>query len=386
MPITVSNLLNIDNLKNMKLITGQDGLNVIIKRVGILDYEFINKTEGQFGEGDFVISSFLFAKDDISLLIGAIKSLIKDGVACLAIKNVYYKDLPYEIVTYANERSFPIFLFNNSIFIEDLITDITDLIRLDGSYQLMEAKIDKILNKDINMNAIRETALEINKYFRENFIVIYFREKKFGKDENIIGMLKRYNNEIKSNFDSVFKYKNGILAIITQKKIEKNSIDSTIYSLISDLGINTNDFYAGISKCHDNLNKLDYGVKECLYAMNAGEILSQSLTYYKDIGLYKVIMPFIDEYWIKDFYESLILPLKSHDGKYSTEFLKTAVSYIDNNGNIKDTAEALFQHENTIRYRINKIKIILNIESNDFYEQLSIAVKIYKILHKEFRN
>lgn len=51
MPITVSNLLNIDNLKNMKLITGQDGLNVIIKRVGILDYEFINKTEGQFGEG-----------------------------------------------------------------------------------------------------------------------------------------------------------------------------------------------------------------------------------------------------------------------------------------------------------------------------------------------
>lgn len=250
----------------------------------------------------------------------------------------------------------------------------------------MEAKIDKILNKDINMNAIRETALEINKYFRENFIVIYFREKKFGKDENIIGMLKRYNNEIKSNFDSVFKYKNGILAIITQKKIEKNSIDSTIYSLISDLGINTNDFYAGISKCHDNLNKLDYGVKECLYAMNAGEILSQSLTYYKDIGLYKVIMPFIDEYWIKDFYESLILPLKSHDGKYSTEFLKTAVSYIDNNGNIKDTAEALFQHENTIRYRINKIKIILNIESNDFYEQLSIAVKIYKILHKEFRN
>ena len=387
MPITVSDIINAESLKNLKLIAGHGGLNGIVKKVGILDYEFINKTEDQFGEGDFVISSFLFAKDDESLFIEAVKGLINDGVTCLAIKDVYYKDLPLETIEYANKRSFPIFLFDNSIFYEDLITDITDMIRIDDRYQLMETKIDNILQKNINKAAIREIASEINKYFRENFVVIYCKEKEIKKDDNIFRLLKKYNDTIDKKYESVFKYKNGILAVISKNKIEKTNIDSMVYCLISDLGINTNDFYVGISKCHENLNEMGVGVNECLYAVNAGESLLQNLTFYNNIGLYKIILPFIDEYWIKDFCESLLLPLQRYDEKYSADFLKTALSYIDSNGNIKDTADSLFQHENTIRYRINKIKEILNMEKNDgFYEQLSTAVKIHKILNKKLEN
>jgi DNA-binding PucR family transcriptional regulator len=42
----------------------------------------------------------------------------------------------------------------------------------------------------------------------------------------------------------------------------------------------------------------------------------------------------------------------------------------------------MFQHGNTIRYRINKIKEILEMENleGSFNEQLSIAIKIYKVL------
>lgn len=376
MSITVSDIINIESLKSLKLIAGQDGLNKIINKVGILDYEFINNTEGQFRKGDFVISSFLFAKDDTNLFFDAVKSLINDGVTCLAIKDIYYKVVPPEIVDYANEKSFPIFLFDNSIFYEDLITDITDIIRADDQYQMMESKINSILHNTGNISA-KETALEINKHFKDKFIVIYCKEKNI-KDKNIIGLIKKYNRNKNKN-DSVFKYKDSILAIITENEIDKNNIRNLTYNFISDLSINTEDFYVGTSNPHEDLSELGYGIKECLYAIRAGEILSNNLTFYKEIGAYKIILPFINEYWIKDFYDNLIPSLQIYDEKNSTDFLKTAITYIDNEGNIKGTSEALFQHENTTRYRINKIKEILKMEENhSFYEQLSMAVKIHK--------
>ena len=79
------------------------------------------------------------------------------------------------------------------------------------------------------------------------------------------------------------------------------------------------------------------------------------------------------------------MPKKQYDEKNSTEILKTAIAYIENEGNVKNTAISLFQHENTIRYRMNKVKEILNMKNleGSFYEQLSVAVKIFRFMNYE---
>ena len=50
---------------------------------------------------------------------------------------------------------------------------------------------------------------------------------------------------------------------------------------------------------------------------------------------------------------------------------------------MKVTAEELFQHSNTIRYRIDRINKILseNCRTKHFYEELAVAVRIYKLLN-----
>lgn len=382
MAITVSDVLKIHGLKNLNLIAGEDGLNGTVKKVGILDYEFLDKTEGQFGEGDFIISSFLFAKDDSDLFINSIKSLIEDRVSCLAIKDVYYKKLPSEIIEYANKKSFPIFIFDNSILYEDIITDITDMIRTDAKHQLIEGKIDNILNNDISKDAIGEIVFEINEDFKESFIIVYCRPKTKEQDKNTLYLLNKYSS-VKNKYNAVFKYKDGLLAIITRNKIDEN-IDNMVYEFLGELSINTEKFHIGISKSHDKLDQFKIGINESLYAMNVGEITSQNITFYNDIGIYKILIPFKDQYWLKDFYQSIIDPLQNYDKESSTDLFETAIIYVGNYGNIKDTADQLFQHENTIRYRIKKIKEILNMEENhSFYEELSIAVKTYKILNSK---
>jgi DNA-binding PucR family transcriptional regulator len=75
------------------------------------------------------------------------------------------------------------------------------------------------------------------------------------------------------------------------------------------------------------------------------------------------------------------MPIMQHDEKYNTELLTTAIKFVENDGNVPETAKSLFAHKNTIRYRLNKIKEILQIEGRelDFLEQLSVAVKLHKL-------
>ncbi|MCG8541452.1 MAG: PucR family transcriptional regulator [Clostridia bacterium] len=385
MSITILEAMKLDSVKNFKLLTEGWGLDRKIEKVGILDYEMIDKIEGQFGRGDFVISSFLFARNDVKLLIEAIKGLIKDGVSGLGIKDIYYKELPAEIIEYANERSFPIFIFDNSVYFEDIITDIMDSIKDKDNYDLLETKVDIIIKDNLSKVMIKELASEINSSFKEKFIVAYCKEKKYIDDANIIRLLQSFEkSENKSIYNSVFKYRKGILIIFTYENLEKNDVVKRLGGLIRNIGIDTEKYIIGISNKHLSLKKLAKGIKESFYAVRVGEISDKSEILYGDIGVYKIIMPFVNEVWIKEFYEEIILPLKEYDEKYNTYILSTAIKYIENDGSVKRTSEELFQHDNTIRYRINKMKEILNMENSDgnFYEQLSIAIKIYKIFNE----
>lgn len=383
MSITIAEAVKLDSLRNFRLIAGEWGLDKRIEKVGLLDYEIIDKIEGQFGKGDFVLTSFTVARNDVNLLIQSIESLVTAGVSGLGIKNIFYRELPSQIIEYANEKSFPIFIFDNSVFFEDIITDIMDAIRAKDNYELLETKVDIIIKNSISKAIVRELAFEINSSFKENFIVAYCKEKKYINNENIIRLLERFNrSKTKSIYHSVFKYRSGILIIFSFENLDKNSVVNNLYKLMDNIGINSDQYIIGISNNYFSLNELNRGINESFYAVKTNEISDNKKTFYKDIGIYKIIMPFIDEVWIKDFYEEIITPLKSYDEKYNTQILTTAIKYIENDGNVKRTSEELFQHDNTIRYRINKMKEILGMGDLDgsFYEQLSIAIKIHKII------
>lgn len=385
MSITIKEALKLNNLMNFRLVAGEWGLDKGIEKVGILDYEIIDEIEGKFGEGDFVLTSFTVARNDVNLLIQSTEKLIKAGVSGLAIKSIFYSELPIQVIEYANERSFPVFIFGNSVYFEDIITDIMDAIRNKDDYELLETKIDIIIKNGISKSMVRELAFEINTSFKENFIVAYCKEKKYINNENIIRLIEGLKrNKTKSIYQSVFKYRSGILIIFSFENLEYNTLINKLYGLMDDIGIDNDKYTIGISNSHVNLNELDRGINESMYAVKVSEISGEKKSFYKDIGIYKIVMPFIDKVWIKDFHEEIIKPLKSYDEKYNTQILTTAIKYIENDGNVKKTSQELFQHDNTIRYRINKMKEILNMEDLDggFYEQLSIAIKIHKIISK----
>lgn len=382
MAITVFEAIKLNTFKNFRLISGFSGLDNLLEKVGILDWEFFSRMKGQFIKGEFVLTSLLFAKDNPDFIFKAVKDLVEDGASGLAIKNIYYDNIPAEVVNYANEKSFPIFIFDNSVYFEDIITEVMDKIRFADNYEILETKIDILVKKNLNKANIKEIAFEINSSFKEHFFVLYCKKKKYVGNINILTLLEKLKqNKNTDIYSAVLKYRDGVLIIFTDEKIDEKNIKNNVNSLIERIGISVSEYYIGVSNLHFRLEKLDIGINESIFAQKTSEVSGSSFNYFNDIGVYSILMPYIDEIWIHNFYNRVIMPVKNYDEKYNMELFDTAVKYIENDGKINETANALFLHKNTIRYRINKIKELLNMEDceGSFYEQLSIAIKLHKI-------
>jgi DNA-binding PucR family transcriptional regulator len=64
------------------------------------------------------------------------------------------------------------------------------------------------------------------------------------------------------------------------------------------------------------------------------------------------------------FASELLRPLLEHDGDAAGDLVKTLRAYLTSGGHIRATASDLGVHENTVRYRLGKIKTISAIDAD----------------------
>ncbi len=60
-------------------------------------------------------------------------------------------------------------------------------------------------------------------------------------------------------------------------------------------------------------------------------------------------------------------------------------SYVAHSGNFQAAAREMNQHENTIRYRVNKVKSALGMENDNvkFHETVAVAVKLRTLINEK---
>lgn len=98
--------------------------------------------------------------------------------------------------------------------------------------------------------------------------------------------------------------------------------------------------------------------------------------------LTNILSQSLDSEELLTFSQSVVKPIKEYDKNNHSELYRTLESFIFNDGNYKKVSEDLFQHENTIRYRIKKIKSILCMENSNikFIEFTSIAIRFLGLI------
>jgi len=96
--------------------------------------------------------------------------------------------------------------------------------------------------------------------------------------------------------------------------------------------------------------------KEAELAANVAEAEGRTLLAFEDTGAYRLLLPAMSEDpgELESFYEETLAPLAAYDEQYETELVKTVETYLDNDGNVAQTAASLFTHRHTIYYRLER--------------------------------
>ncbi len=141
-----------------------------------------------------------------------------------------------------------------------------------------------------------------------------------------------------------------------------------------------------LSRQQDDPERLGSAIDEAQLALSIGEKLGRAgeVVTFEETGTYKLLFQvFADRpEELEAFYEQTMAPLVRYDEQYQTELVATVATYLDLDCNLAATAQTLYTHRHTIRYRLDRITELagLDIGTTDDREKLSLGLKAMRLL------
>jgi PucR family transcriptional regulator, purine catabolism regulatory protein len=148
-------------------------------------------------------------------------------------------------------------------------------------------------------------------------------------------------------------------------------------------------FALGRSRFAADPAELPRAGNEALLAANVaeGEVTGDEghrVMAFDDTGAYRLLLSAMSEdpAELQRFYAETIEPLVAYDEQYETDLVVTVEAFLDADGNVAGTAQRLFTHRHTIRYRLERVRELsgLDVGSTDGREKLSLGLKAMRVL------
>lgn len=395
MPISVKDILKLDTLKKMEIVGGQDGLERAIEWIYVAEC-FENPLEGiqWIQGGEVVFISGVGIKGDVNILIELIRGISdKNGVALIVNIGKYIDTIPNEAILIANELKFPLFTLPWEVKLVEVSKEISNAIILS---RIEENSLNQFLNNILFGDGLSEVdPIEKAASFGYNLqgkcyiSIIQINEiEEVIKSENIENIKFRFRKIVEETFR-----KNGLRILVIDKdnetiiinKAEKSlmirlerafkEIQDRIKKDISGLSVSI-----GVGNCYEELSMMKQSLKESELAIESSKCQgsNDTITKYNEIGIYGLLYGIDDRNILENYYSNVLGAILEIDKKVkdvsSIQILET---YLNENCSITNTAEKLFMHRNTLKYRINKIETILDCDLHNFDDCIKLRMALY---------
>lgn len=388
MAVTIKDLLELEIMRDFKVVAGAGGLSKTVTGTEILDFEFIEEGEAyrahSFYGNSIALSSLLFAKDSPELILGAVKKLIQQDVRALAYKPVFFKELPREALDFAEKMDFPILKFGRDEFFEDIIFSIKKLQEKDDILLQAESLFKKMIDGRLTEEETAAARERLAPAFRSKITAVCIKVKNMTVRQITESLRKKDSGRKAADRFFAGKLENSFMILLSQEENDPAGFKVQLEDALLSCGLSGKEMTMGISGVRDCAVQMDRAVREAFWTEKVAEIEKTDVKRYKDLGIYKLIISNIHTGGVTEYMEEYLAPLFEAEDK-DEELLRTAVEYILANGDTIKTAERLFCHKNTIRYRIGKLqeKLDPGTGEKEFYQNLAAAVKIYLLVYEK---
>jgi sugar diacid utilization regulator len=123
---------------------------------------------------------------------------------------------------------------------------------------------------------------------------------------------------------------------------------------------------------------------EAVLTANVAQARGATTLTFEETGSYRLLLTAISEdpSELHRFFDETVAPLIGYDEQYETELVRTLDTFLDEDANVARTAERLFTHRHTIRYRLERVRELtgLDVGSTDGRERLGLGLKAMRVL------
>ncbi|MBQ6495826.1 MAG: PucR family transcriptional regulator [Firmicutes bacterium] len=382
--LKVIDLLSLDEFESFKLISDSKGLYNNVAGTGILDWETPKEIAKDFHKDDFVFITLYMIGQEPENMEERFKALFKVNVAAIGIKVPDQETfpIPQEIVDLANTHRTPLFTYTEA-YLEDLIFAIRSAVFYNDANRVSLDYLRFLMDSSEDMTA--SIAKKLNPLFNDNLVCYCCIPAAEETEPALDRALEDYRKTLTHN---LYIYKSGdafircnrCLMIIYTSEDAIPDDAKALEQILDGFHFDREQFCTGASSAKAGLGLLQEAVTEAVSAAISAFIGGERLQLFTEIGSDGLIIPTLDSRPHMQFYRKTLRAITDYDEKHSAHLLETLLCYIDSESDVALTAKNLFQHGNTIRYRLEKIKTILGISlSTDAYVQLYMFAKMHKI-------
>jgi sugar diacid utilization regulator len=124
---------------------------------------------------------------------------------------------------------------------------------------------------------------------------------------------------------------------------------------------------------------------EALLAANVAEgDVARAVLAFEETGAYRLLLPAMSEdpAELERFFAETLEPIIAYDDQYETDLVQTLETYLESDGNVAGTAQKLYTHRHTVRYRLERVRELSghDVGSSEGREKLSLGLKAMRVL------
>lgn len=367
----------------LKIVAGKAGMDTVVSWVHMLEDETI---VSRFHGEELAITTGMKASRP-GWLLQLVQRMAKDDCAGIIINTgMYLEKIPEEVINWCDVHNFPILQMPWEISITELIQ--AYCMRIIDQMQF-EKKIGnafrEIIKGRMSTENIRKELGE--RYNIEGIFQVYcISVKKTMEDElqynqsiikleNLFGLWKG-SDKINTSYGLIRMEDFLVLILNTSKDRQFAELPQLIIQCFSYF-VNEERFYMGIGPSISHIQNLSISYKRARTAMKMSMSTGKEMVYFEEMGFFKILFSLDDTDVLTSYANEMLGSLEAYDEAHGTSYVSTLRSYIKNDRSLIRVAEETYTHRNTVNYRIQNIKKILNNELNDPETLFSYQVAFY---------
>lgn len=200
---------------------------------------------------------------------------------------------------------------------------------------------------------IPQTTWEVTSFYRNNRVIILVGQNK-NKGKMTVSEMKDYAKNLYGLWNQMNK------------------------KVTFQIGIGQQ--YPSIAEVHKSYNEANEVLRLLKYQVD-----QPLISHFEDFAIDYLLESNIKESILEEFSTKYLGKLMEHDLSHQTSYIYTLECYFQHHLNVSETAKAMYLHRNTLIYRIDRMKEILNndLKNSEDLLRIQIALKIYRILERK---